>query len=354
MSIVKQKKDGTVSFNLLGRDVSMPTVLKLVGFLALLAVPSVMGSYMYLLTTALIYVVFALGLDFVWGYGGIMTFGQAVFFGLGAYIAGKAFTEGWIPGFDIGVLLLATLVPAVLGLVLAGTLFYQRMDPLHFAVLTLVLAAIGEQAATSLTGITGGSNGIVGIPNLVLGVGGMGLELGQMQYYYFALLLAVGAYLLSWRMLQSRFGTALISIRENETKARALGYNVELYKSLAFGIGCAFAGLAGAVYSAHVGLISPTVLGFVLSTQVVIWVLIGGKGTLTGAFVGPILIKLLEQELSEALLFSWQLVLALILVIMVLVLPGGLVSLYSRFKRRMRLRSASTIVNAESADRTES
>ncbi len=207
MSFVQQKGDGTVTLTLFGWDVSVPTVLKLVGLLLLLVVPYIMGSYTYLLTTALIYVVFALGLDFVWGYGGIMSFGQAAFFGLGAYIAGKAFTEGWIPGFDIGVILLAMIVPGLFGLVLAGALFYQRMDPLNFAVLTLVLAAIGEQAATSLTGITGGSNGIVGIPNLVLGVGGMGVELGQLQYYYFALFLAVGGYLLAWRMLRSRFGT---------------------------------------------------------------------------------------------------------------------------------------------------
>jgi ABC-type branched-subunit amino acid transport system permease subunit len=288
------------------------------------------------LTIALTYVIFAIGLDFIWGYGGIMSFGHATFFGLGAYITAKALTEGWIPGFDIAIILIATAVPAVLGLILALGLFYQRIDPLNFAVLTLVLAAIGEQAATSLSSVTGGSNGIGGIPVMSFGIPGViQYEPTSVAYYYFALALAVVAYLTAWWMLRSRFGTVLISIRENETKTRALGYNVEIYKSLAFGIGCAFAGFSGAIYATHVGFISPSVLGFILSTQVVIWVLIGGKGTLLGAFIGPIVMRLLERELSQALLFSWQLVVGLILIIMVLIFPGGLVSIYGKLENKL-------------------
>jgi len=345
---VERRNDGTLTVSLLGQGVSLPVVLKLAGLAALLAVPTMMGQYTYVLTTALIYVVFAIGMDFVWGYAGVMTFGQGVFFGLGAYVAGKAFTENWLPGPDLLVIALATLVPTVVGLALAGALFYQRMDPLHFAVLTLVLAAVAEQAATSMTSITGGSNGIVGIQDLTVGAGGVGVELGSTQYYYFALAVAVLAYLAAWLMLNSRFGTALVSIRENERKSRSLGYNVELYKTLAFGIACGFAGLAGGLYATHVGFISPVILGFALSTEVVIWVLIGGKGTLTGAFIGPVLIVLLERQLSDALLFSWRLALAAVLIGMVLVLPDGIVSLYGRIGDAVQSRLGDEAGAAES------
>jgi len=344
---VERTKDGRLTIALFGQGVSVPTILKALGLAALMVAPMVMPGFTHVLTSALIFVVFAVGMDFVWGYGGVLTFGQGVFFGIGAYVAGKAFTEGWIGGPDFLVILLAAAVPTIIGLVLAGALFYQRMDPLNFAVITLVMAALGQQVATSLTGLTGGSNGVVGIPSLTLGIPGVvQFEMNQLQYYYFALVIALLAYAVAYFMLQSRFGTALISIRENTKKARSLGYNIKLYKTLAFGIACAFAGFSGGLYATHVGFISPVILGFAISTQVVIWVLIGGKGSLTGAFVGPVLILLLERVLADALLFSWRLALGLALVTMILVLPGGITSLYDRIGMWMRSREEIPFVSA--------
>ena len=336
MSLISTDTEHGISFEYNERSLSLSLILKLIGLILLISVPVIADSYVYALTIALTYVIFAIGLDLIWGYGGIMSFGHATFFGLGAYITGKALTEGWLPSIDIAVVLIATIVPATLGLLLALLLFYQRIDPLNFAVLTLVLAAISEQAATSLSSITGGSNGIGGIPTLSLNIPGvLQYNLDSIGYYYFALALAVFAYLTAVMILRSRFGTVLISIRENETKTRALGYRVELYKSIAFGISCAFAGFAGSIYAAHVGFVSPSVLGFILSTQAVIWILIGGKGTLIGAFIAPIIMRILESELSQALVFSWQLVVGLILVFIVLVFPGGIVSLYTRLEERI-------------------
>ncbi len=332
MSVINYDQGGKITINLLGRGLEIPTVLKAVGMMLIVVSPLIAPSFTHVLTTALIFVVFAIGLDFVWGYGGILTFGQAVFFGLGAYITGKALTESWFILPDFTILLFATAVPAVLGIVLSGVLFYQRMDALNFGVITLIFAAMAEQIATSWTSVTGGSNGIVAIPSL-----SFGFEMNSLQYFYFALIIAVSAYTVTYMIIQSRFGTALVSIRENEKKARSLGYNIEIYKTLAFGIGCALAGFSGGLYATHVGFISPSVLGFILSTQAIIWVLIGGKGTLTGAFIGPIIILSVERILADALLGSWRLIIGFVLVIMILLLPGGIVSLYDRFEKKLHV-----------------
>jgi urea transport system permease protein len=133
----------------------------------------------------------------------------------------------------------------------------------------------------------------------------------------------------------SSFGRVLVAIKQNETKASALGYNTELYKTIVFGISSGLAGFAGTLYVLSERFISPPLLGFVQSTDVLIWVLIGGRGTLVGGIVGTVFLRFFENTVSGALAFSWVLVLGVMLIVIVLVFPDGIIGVLSEVRDRI-------------------
>ncbi len=316
-------------------DRAVPAAAVLAGFAVVLAVlPFLVGSfYTRLLTEALIFAIFALGVDLLWGYTGIMTFGHAVFFGVGAYTMAKFLKAGIVAGAlgtyaGVGVSVALT---GVLGLVVAGVLFYRGIQGGYFTIITLALAIVAEQTATSWNSVTGGFNGLTGIPAAEVGVPFVvGVDLLGVPLYYVVALVVVAVYLTSRRIARSSFGSALIAINENETKARALGYDIEKHKTLVFAISSAMAGLSGALYAAYQGFVSPPVLGFLLSTEVLVWILIGGRGTLVGAIVGTVFLIVFESLASGVFQFSWTLLLGVVLVLIVLRYPEGLVGVASR------------------------
>lgn len=292
--------------------------------------------YTFLITRAFIFAIFALSVDLVWGYGGIWVFGHAAFFGFGGYVMGKLLVENPFPGVTYVGLILAVVLPAIAGLVIAYALFSQGIEDFYFALITLAVAMIAQQTALSLRELTGGYDGMAGIPALELGIPGIATVpvVGPVGYYV-ALAGMTGAFLFARRAVNSPFGRVMVAIRENPTKAESLGYDVPKHRTAAFGLSCALAGLSGALYAGHVGFLSPELLGFLLSAEVIFWVLLGGRGTLVGAVVGTVFITILESMLSGSFQFTWRLFLGLLFVVIVLAFPEGIWGLVQGWRDRV-------------------
>ena len=308
-----------------------------VGLLVLLAVPAIStGYFVGLLVVAFIYAMFAISVDLVWGYAGILTFGHAAFYGLGAYLMGVITTELSLPSIGLLGLVIAFVVPALVGIIIAGVLFSRGISEEYFTIITLAIAIVASQTALILSNITGGSNGLAGIPALGIEVPGVITYSVPFELFYFVALAAlVGVFLVTRRIVQSPFGTTLAGINENETKISSLGYNPIKYKTLVFGLSTGIAGFAGALYAAYSGFISPPLLGFVLSTEVLIWVLVGGRGTLIGPVIGATALYLAENIFSGMFLNTWVLGLGLLLVVIVLIFPTGVIGVFSIVEQKI-------------------
>ncbi len=277
------------------------------------------------LTQFMVYGMFAMSLSILWGYAGILCFGQAVFFGLGAYVMALV-TKGMIPGITgpltatwVGILL-ALIAVAIFSTVLGYFLFYGRLSGPYLGIVTLAISVIAERIAVNWYYI-GGFNGLIDIPPLSFA----GWEIrGLNVLFYFILAVAFGIYLLCGRILRSPFGTILAAIRDNEMRAEFFGYNSARYKITIFAVGASVAGLAGALFAPVTEFVSPTMLGFSFSTEVLIWVALGGKGVLLAAFLGAIVVRILESLLSDFLTYYWIMILGLFFVVCVMFFPRGI------------------------------
>jgi urea ABC transporter permease protein UrtC len=295
----------------------------------LVLVPLVTTRYLSFLSAQfLLFAILGLSLGLIWGYGGILSFGHAAFFGLGAYCMAWSYeylSVGINSGY-IGVVA-AAIVPALLAVLLGAFLFYSEVKDVYFVIITLAVSVILEQLATSsgiMFDIFGGFNGLY-LPRLSLtipGVGGIGLN--DRMFYVLAVVAIAIAYLGCRQLVRSHFGQVLVAIRENEERTQALGYNTARYKTLVFGFSAGLAGIAGALYATLAGFISPTLLGFALSTEVVIWVAVGGRQYLGGAIIGSVLVNAFSSGLSEAISTRYRLVLGLLFILVVVAFRRGL------------------------------
>ena len=301
------------------------------------------------LTVYMIMAVLALSLALIWGYGGILCFGQSAFFGLGAYtyaIAMFNIGESTVP------VLLAIALPAAFAALLGYFIFYGRISDVYLGVITLTVTLIMFNAINSTAGPEfhigtarlGGFNGIPGIPPLNFpGNKSSPVELEGMFYLSTGLLLATNFGLRL--LLASRFGRIIVGIRENERRAELLGYDPRAYKLDTFTIGAALAGLAGCLFANWGAVVSPTIFGLAQSAQIIIWVIVGGRGTLIGPIVGCIGIQWLSAALGAnapsgatgwaALLGNVPLILGVILVAFVLLVPKGLVPTIADWAKRL-------------------
>ena len=291
----------------------------------LIILPLIGDDYLIVqLTQYLVYGIFAIGLSLVWGYGGILCFGHAVFFGLGAYVMALT-AKGMIPGIS-GILttslmgiIIAVVVVALFAVVLGYFLFYGRLSGPYLGIVTLAIAVIAERIAVKWYYI-GGYNGLVNVPPLSIA----GWEIMSIKpLFYVILAIALGVYLVCDRIVRSPFGTILAAVRDNEVRAEFFGYNIAGFKIMIFAIGAAVAGLAGALFAAVTEFVSPTMLGFGLSTEVLIWVALGGKEVLLASFLGAMLVRILESYLSDLLTYYWILILGLFFVFCVMFFPKG-------------------------------
>lgn len=309
--------------------------LELALLLIALPLPWLLDDFWVLFATKIcILALLALSFDLVWGYAGIMSFGQALFFGVAGYSTALLATKSGISS----VFLLMPLA-AVAGLVVAFivaviVIFGKRIPSMVFVALgTLTGSYVVERLARGWSYV-GGQNGISSLPRL--SAGSYEIEEGVV-FFYMALAILVVFYLLLRWLVRSQFGLVLAGIRQNEGRILFFGYNVQTFKGAAFSLAGLIAGLAGGLFAFHEGFIGPGQLGPVLSTQAVLYVLFGGVGTLAGAVVGVAAIEIISYALPQIeflgpglqafLETGWPIVLGLLLLLTVMFRPTGLVGL---------------------------
>ena len=278
--------------------------------------------------------ILSLSLAFVWGFGGILCFGQSAFFGLGAYTYAVAVInmgESTVP------ILLGILLPVILALVLGYFMFYGRVSDVYLAVITLAVslvfyyligASAGDEYRIGAARL-GGYNGMPSVPPVNV-PGDPSAPIEYEALYVPAAVLLVIVYFGLRALLASDFGRVLVSIRENEARTELLGYDARLIKTIALAIGAGIAGLSGVLFCAWGAYVSPTVFSLVFTAQIIMWILVGGLGTLTGAILGCVIIQYLATWLGETKIADVNIVLGAIFVAIVLLVPSGFVPMFGR------------------------
>jgi branched-chain amino acid transport system permease protein len=283
-------------------------------FAALAAAPLIADDYALVLgSDMLIFALFAVSLHFIMGPAGMVSFGHAAYFGLGAYAAALLFKTAGLP-----MELALVLAPFVAGLfaVVYGW-FCVRLSGVYLAMLTLAFAQISWSIVFQWDSLTSGSNGLVGIwPSMWLS--------GKSAYYYMTLALCGLGIAFLWRVLFSPFGYVLRAGRDSPLRAEAIGIDVRAFQWMAFVLAGALAGLAGAVFAFSKGSISPSAISISQSTDGLVMVLLGGLETLTGPVVGAAIFTWLRDTLARETDF-WRAALGLLILLIVVAFPQGLV-----------------------------
>jgi urea transport system permease protein len=283
-----------------------------------------------------LYGIFALSVDLVWGFGGMFTFGHAAFFGWAGYVVGMLTVReaAFLPLPFWVALPSAVAAVALLALGLGLFVFSGRLAlrGVYFAVVTLAMAVLSERLANAGGDITGGQNGI--LFNSRLGVSDLFYFDRDYGFYAFTAALLVVVYVLLRRYVSSPAGLVLRGIGQNEDRVALLGYDVAVVKRRVLGMSGAIAGLAGALFYVHDGIVSPGAVGVELSTLVLLWVALGGRGTLIGPVVGAVGLSYLNARLSGTFLDTWLLVVGLVLVAVITLFPAGLFGFLHRSPSR--------------------
>ncbi len=342
--------------------------LPLLALLVLLAAPLALSDFrLSLLAKFLTYAIVALGLDLIWGYGGMLSLGQGVFFGLGAYAMAmylKLEASGdrlpdfmsWsgvesLPWFwepfrnPVFAILAAIIVPGLVAALLGFLVFRSRIQGVYFSIITQALALILVTLFIGQQPLTGGTNGMTNFSTFA------GFDLAdsrvQVALYFITAMCLAGAYGLCRLLTVSRYGRLLVAVREDENRVRFMGYNPVPLKMLAFGVSGSLAGLAGALFVAQVGLITPSMMGIVPSIEMVIWVAVGGRASLWGAALGAVLVNYGKSTVSEAFPEFWQYLYGGLFIGAVLLFPTGLAGFFKKLKRPVFSRSNSVLPESE-------
>jgi branched-chain amino acid transport system permease protein len=292
--------------------------------------PLVFPTYgMTLLTEALILGVFAMSLDLTVGYTRLISFGHAAAYGFGAYACGWLLLHTPLP--MVAAIPLAALLAGVVAIGVAWVC--TQATGVSFSMLTLAFAQLLYAVAYKWTSVTGGSDGLAGIPRRP-GPLGLHVFVSRNGFYYLVLIVLFGAFLFCRALVRSPFGAVLRGIRDNEAKTLALGYNTRGYKiavvALSYGLGA----LAGALYAPFAGFANTELLFWLLSGQVLIMVIVGGAGTLIGPILGAVFFLTVEHQLSNYT-EAWGLFFGLIFIAFVIFAPEGIWGLIrARFVRR--------------------
>ncbi|MBI3973233.1 MAG: urea ABC transporter permease subunit UrtC [Chloroflexi bacterium] len=338
---------------------AVPTTARLASYGALvlaavvlfLAAPSTLSEFrLNLLAKFLTFAIVAIGLDLLWGYTGMLSLGHGVFFGLGAYAWAMYLkleaSAGTLPDFmawsglktlpwfwrPFASPIFAGAMVVVLPMVVAALLGYlvcrSRIKDVYFSLITQALALILSILIVGQQPYTGGTNGITNFSTMF----GISLKDVRTQWFlYLATAAALAAvYLLCRWLVTSRLGRLLIAVRDDENRVRFCGYNLTAIKVFVFALSAGIAGLAGALFVPQVGIISPALLGIVPSSEMVIWVAVGGRGTLAGAALGALLVNAAKSGLSESFPDTWQFLLGGLFVGAVLLFPAGIAGFVSQ------------------------
>ena len=315
---------------------------------ALAAAPLLLSDFrVALLGKFLTFAILAMSLNLIWGYAGMLSLGHGVFFGLGGYAmamflklesaGGKLpdfmFWSGltelpffWAPfQYAWFAIPMTFVVPAALAGGLGYLVFRSRITGVYFALITQALALIVSILFIGQQPYTGGTNGITNYTTIF----GFSINAPTTQavLYYATLATLALTYLLCAWLIASRFGRLLVAMRDDENRVRFSGYNPAALKTIVFALSAGIAGVAGALFTPQVGIISPTMMGIVPSIEIAIWVAVGGRGVLLGAIVGAILVNGAKSGLSESFPAIWQYFLGLLFIGAVLVFPSGIMGL---------------------------
>jgi urea transport system permease protein len=289
----------------------------------------------------------ALGVDLIWGYTGLLSLGQGIFFALGGYALAmylqlNELKPGEVPEFFslYGVKSLPAfwqpfasplftffaiwVIPAVVAGGLGYLVFRNRIKGVYFSILTQAALLVFFNFFNGQQKLINGTNGLKTSTARIFGEL-IGSDAMQRNFFWLSVVLAVAAFLLCRWLTRGRFGDALIAIRDDEPRLRFTGYNPTAYKTLVFAIAGALAGVSGALYTVQSGIVSPQFMAVPFSIEMVIWVAVGGRGTLIGAVLGAVLINYAKSLVSEALPETWLFIQGGLFLLVVLALPDGLV-----------------------------
>jgi branched-chain amino acid transport system permease protein len=274
------------------------------------------------LIQCLIMAILAMSLDLMVGYTGMASLGHAAYFGTGAYAAAIMsvhYKAGFTEALAVG-LLVAVAVTAVFALVAL------RAAGVYFLMITFALAMLVWGLAYRWNAMTGGENGIAGVqrPSFIA---------GTTAYYYFVLAIAAAVFVFFGVLVRSSFGRTLVGIRESESRMQTLGYNVWLHKYLIFLISGLFSGLSGVLWVFYDSLVAPPLVDLSTSFDALLMVSVGGGGTLVGAVLGAVIVKMLEN-LVNLITDRWLTVVALVYITVVLLAPQGIIGLLSGLMAR--------------------
>jgi branched-chain amino acid transport system permease protein len=300
-----------------------------VAVLAIAATPFFFDAYgLTVATEILIFALFAFSLHFLIGVGGLVSFGHAAYFGLGAY--GAALLVRWL-GAPMELSILAAPIVAGLGAALFG-FFIVRLSGIYLAMLTLAVAQIVDAIAFQWVEVTGGDNGIIGIWPAAWAS-------GRLVYFYLTLVVCVIAIWLLRRVMYAPFGYTLRACRDSEVRADAIGIHVHRQRWLAFTLAGAAAGLAGGLYVFLKGSIDPTALSIPVSVDALAMLLLGGVQTVIGPLAGAAVLHLLQDQVMP-LTDYWRMIMGLAIIAIVLIAPRGLVGFIEERREGMRARKA--------------
>ncbi|MBJ9965517.1 urea ABC transporter permease subunit UrtC [Burkholderia seminalis] len=316
---------------------------------------NLMGKY-------LTYAFVAIGLVIAWGYGGVLSLGQGVFFGLGGYAMAMflkleasdpaatrtqttpgipdfmdwnqltALPAWWKPFHGLPFSILAVLVvPTALAFVIGYAMFKRRVGGVYFAIITQAVALILSVLIIGQQGYTGGVNGITDLRTL------LGWDIrtdhAKLILYFVNAALLIGALLACRYVQRSKLGTLLLAMRDKEDRVRFSGYDVAMFKVFAFCLAAMLAAVGGAMFTLQVGFMSPSFVGIVPSIEMVIYAAIGGRMSLVGAVYGAILVNLGKSWFSESFPNLWLYLMAAMFIGVVMVFPNGLAGLYEEHVR---------------------
>jgi urea transport system permease protein len=324
---------------------------------ALLAAPMVLSEFrLGLLARFLTYAIVALGLDLIWGYTGILSLGHGVFFGVGAYCTAMYLkleaSGGKMPDFmawsgvdDMPLwwkpfrfawfaLPASILIPMLLGAILGYAAFRNRIKGVFFSILSQALALVMVTLFIGQQGYTGGTNGMTNFKTF------LGADLnqdgtGHVLYWVTAVTLVL-AYFGCRALVNGKVGKILVAIRDGENRARFIGYDPVKYQTFVYALSAGLAGLAGMLFVLQEGLITPTKMDILQSIKMVLWVAIGGRGTLFGAALGAIVVNSGENLLSEKYPETWSYMLGASFLGVVLFLPEGIVGWVLKMANRKK------------------
>ncbi len=312
----------------------------------------------------LAFAILALGLDLIWGYCGVLSMGQGVFFGLGAYCMGmylalqigkesvygselpdfmvwtqvKELPLFWYPFKSfLGGFLGAILVPVLFATIFGFLAFRSRIKGVYFAIITQALAFAAWLVFNRNETRLGGTNGLTDFKQL------LGFRLSdpstQRGLYILTVLALAVSYLLCRWIVASRAGNVLIAIRDSESRVTFSGYTPWVYKLFVFVVAAGLAGLAGMLYVPQVGIITPAQIGVLPSLEVVIWVAVGGRGTLIGAILGAVAVNYGRSVLTNYFPEAWPFILGGLFVVVVTMFPDGLVGMIRKLTERKETRT---------------